>query len=129
MSTEQILLYAGIGLIGLFMLRRMFLVRSIPHYSAAQVAEMLHKREPVVMLDVRTAQERGQGSIQGSVHIPVHDLRRRAGEMEKYRNRTIICYCASGSRSLPAAGTLRSLGYTAANLKGGMAAWNSQDLR
>jgi rhodanese-related sulfurtransferase len=129
MSAEQVLLYGVVGLIGLFMARRFFLVRSVPHYSAGEVAEMIRKREAIVLLDVRTAREHEQRAIRGSLHIPAHELRGRAGEMEKHRSSEIICYCASGSRSLSAAGMLRKLGYKAANMRGGMAEWNSQDHR
>jgi rhodanese-related sulfurtransferase len=126
-DTGQIVLYVVLGAAGILLLRRYLLTRSVPQYSAEEVAGKLRNRDAVLLLDVRTADERARESIKGSIHIPVHELRRRAGELEKHRNREIICYCATGSRSLSAAGALRSLGMNAANMTGGMAAWNMKD--
>jgi rhodanese-related sulfurtransferase len=126
-STGQIALYIVLGLIGLLMLRRFWRARGIPQHSAAVVAGKIKDRAAIVLIDVRTAGERERQSIRGSIHIPMHELRRRADELEKHRKKELICYCASGSRSLSAAGALRKRGFDAANMKGGMAAWNRQE--
>jgi len=76
------------------------------------------------MLDVRTARERSYRSIPGSLHIPLHELNARMKELERYRSKEIICYCASGSRSISAALRLKKAGFNVANLEGGLATWN-----
>lgn len=128
MSTEQLVLYGLLALGGLLLVRRFLLIRSLTHYSSGEVAKKIRDHDQIVLLDVRTAAERQRGTIQGSVHLPAHELRLRTGELEKYRDREVICFCATGSRSLSAAALLRKAGFNAANMKDGIAGWKSQDL-
>ena len=123
MTMSQILLYALLALVVLFYLRRFLLTRKITRYSAAQLADRL-KEPGAVLLDVRTEKERQAQLIPGSLHIPLQELGRRMGELEKYKNREVICYCQSGNRSLTAAVRLRRFGFNASHLEGGIAEWN-----
>lgn len=123
MTTAEVFLYALIGLLAFVYLRRMYLRLTLKHYSVAEVAEKL-KSGDSLLLDVRTKQERAQRSIPGSLHIPLHILSTRLGELEKHNHREIICYCQTGSRSLSAAAKLKKSGFTVANLRGGIAEWN-----
>jgi rhodanese-related sulfurtransferase len=123
MTTSQILLYAFLALLVVFYVRRFLLTRTIPRYTAMQLADRM-KETGWTLLDVRTARERQAQSIRGSLHIPVQELQRRAGELDKYRDREVICYCQSGNRSLVAALRLRRLGFNAAHLEGGIGEWN-----
>ena len=93
-------------------------------YSPKQVAGMLHDSS-VILLDVRSREERNHQHIEGSVHIPVHEIAQKLNSLEKYRGKEIICYCHSGSRSMAAASILTKHGFAAANMKGGMVEWNS----
>jgi rhodanese-related sulfurtransferase len=124
MTVTQIIVYSIIVLVALFYLRRLILVRRIGQYTSSQVAQKLNDRHHFLLLDVQTDSEHRSHHIKGAVHIPLQTLRRRAEELNKYRNREIICYCRSGSRSLTAALQLHRLGYTAGNMKGGLAEWN-----
>ncbi len=128
MDTSQITIYAVLGILILLYLKRMLFLRSLNNYSPAEVAEKL-KNNSIVLLDVRTAAERQSSSIKGSLHIPLQELRRRATELEKHKSREIVCYCATGSRSGSAAATLKKLGFTVANLRGGIAEWNYSGLK
>ena len=124
MSATQILFYILIIVLLSFSVRRFLLFRLVQQYSPAKVAEKLSSGNGVVLLDVRTAAERGDHFIQGSVRIPLQELRGRLRELEKYREREIICYCRSGNRSLSAAAMLRRHGFQSANLQGGIVEWN-----
>ncbi len=128
MEASQILFYGIVAVALVLYARRMLLLRSLTQYTPAEVMEKM-KQNRVVLLDVRTADEHGQGAIKGSLHIPLHELRRRADELQKYRHREIVCYCATGSRSASAAATLKKLGYTSANMKGGIAEWKLSGLK
>jgi len=44
---------------------------------------------------------------------------------EKYRDREIVVYCASGNRSLHVAHLLQQKGFNVVNLRGGMGAWRA----
>ena len=65
--------------------------------------------EDYIILDVGEDAERTVFSMGGSVHIPLGQLRDRAGELDK--NRLIIVYCAIGVRSYNAARILMQAGF------------------
>ncbi len=66
-----------------------------------------------VFVDVRTPAEHAAGSRPGSLNIPLDELERRAGELDK--SRTIVLCCASGARSGVAASILKRKGFTVVN--------------
>ncbi len=126
MTTTQILLYSFLIIVTIFYLRRMLAMRSIPNYTASGVAEMQSSKANIVLLDVRTGDERSRRHIKGSIHIPLHELRNRIAELEKFKEKEIICYCQSGSRSASAAMLLKKNGFKVANLSGGISSWTSE---
>ena len=86
---------------------------------AAQIAD-----PDVVLLDVRTAKEFGEGHLQKAINIDVT----QDGFVEKAKSmlpadKTIAVYCRSGKRSALAAAALTKEGYKVVNLKGGIMAW------
>jgi rhodanese-related sulfurtransferase len=127
LETSQLITYGLLAVVVFLYARKYFMSRSLTQYSAREAAERV-KHGEAVLLDVRTAAERRSGSIKGSLHIPVHELSRRSDELKKVGGKEIVCYCATGSRSISAAITLRKLGFTTANMKGGMAEWNFSGL-
>jgi peroxiredoxin family protein/rhodanese-related sulfurtransferase/TusA-related sulfurtransferase len=71
-----------------------------------------------VLLDVRTAAENELGHIEGSVNIPVDDLRGRLNELPK--DKKIIVYCGVGLRGYIACRILTQSGFGEVyNLSGG----------
>jgi rhodanese-related sulfurtransferase len=78
-------------------------------------------RADLHVLDVREPEEWRAGRIAGSQHLPLGQLRERLGDVPK--DRTILTVCRHGNRSDAAARGLRTLGYTAENLQGGLTAW------
>lgn len=128
MTVPHLLIYGMAALILALYVRRAILSRSIRQYSPAQLEERLHTPPTPVLLDVRTEAEHRSGAIKNAFHIPVQELRRRADELAKHRDREIICYCQTGSRSVSAALALKRLGHTVGNLKGGIAEWNFAQL-
>lgn len=123
METVQILFLVVLGLFLVIHLRRWIRGRTIPHVDPADLSR------GAVLVDVRTDAERSRDRIDGSIHIPLHQLRARAGELEKHKGGQVICYCATGNRSLTAAVLLKNLGYSSANLKGGITNWKYHRLR
>lgn len=129
MTTAQIILYAFILLVVVLYVRRRLQLRGLKTYSPMEAAERMGQPGSSIMLDVRTAGERERKSIKGSIHIPLHELGRRFGELEKHKNKEIICYCQSGNRSIAGAARLKKLGFAVANMNGGIAEWNSSGLK
>ena len=78
----------------------------------------------VVVLDVRTADEFGEGHLAGAINIDVKQsdfLQKAVSLLPKVK--TIAVYCRSGRRSANACERLSGEGYKAVNLKGGIMAW------
>jgi rhodanese-related sulfurtransferase len=93
--------------------------------SPARVAELL--RDGAQLVDVREPYERDAGRIPGdSAHIELDRLTAEAGSID--RERTVVFYCRSGSRSALAAQAFSAAGYDAHNLDGGLKAWVAQGL-
>ena len=85
-------------------------------------AQELDQKRGAVIIDVRTNKEYGQGHIPGAVHVPLADVGTKVKKLKK--DKEIVVYCQSGSRSIWAIKRLIGMGYTHLyNLKGGYNAW------
>ncbi|MFF8592143.1 rhodanese-like domain-containing protein [Streptomyces sp. NPDC015220] len=78
---------------------------SFPRSTFAGLAE--NGTDGIVVLDVRRDSERAGGHIAGSVHIPVHELHARLGEVPAG---TVWVHCAGGMRAAIAASLLDAAG-------------------
>ncbi len=79
----------------------------------------------LVLLDVREPFEHELCRIEGSVLLPVGELERRVGELN--RDDEIVVYCHVGVRSARAAEFLSSRGFKRVkNLSGGIMAWANE---
>jgi glyoxylase-like metal-dependent hydrolase (beta-lactamase superfamily II)/rhodanese-related sulfurtransferase len=77
----------------------------------------------VTVVDVRRPGEWQGGHIAGAVHLPLHELEKRAASLDPDRPVAIIC--ASGYRSSIATSLLERLGFRRfSNVVGGMNAWH-----
>jgi len=76
-----------------------------------------------LLIDVREDDEWQAGHAPAALHIPLGELGDRIGEVDAAR--TLLIICRSGRRSDQAAAALRRAGYDAANLSGGMQAWQA----
>lgn len=85
--------------------------------------------ENAVIVDVRETKEFNDGHLKDAVHIPLSDLQSRVGELDKYKGKTVIAYCRSGSRSYSACKKLKKAGFESVNnLQGGIMAWQNQNM-
>jgi len=92
-------------------------------------ATRMINHENAIMLDIREDKEVAEGKIINSQHIPLSQLDTNLKRLEKYRQRPIIAYCRSGSRSNGAAAKLRKQGFEKVyNLRGGVVAWQRDNL-
>lgn len=82
-----------------------------------------------IVLDVRDAEQFGQGHIIDARNIPSARLSADAETLKKWRDKPVIVCCDSGTTSAGAARTLRSAGFSkVVNLRGGLAAWQQENL-
>lgn len=87
-------------------------------------ATLLINREDAIVVDVRDQGEYAQGHIPNARHLPLADLERRSGELEKFKDRPLILCCASGARSASAVAQLKKAGFGKIyNLRGGLMEW------
>jgi rhodanese-related sulfurtransferase len=95
--------------------------------TAAAAAAFAAREDPLV-LDVRTPAEFQRGHLPNAVLIPVQELQRRIAELSAYRQRDILVYCATGSRSTVASKILIDQGFTRiANLRYGIVDWQQRN--
>jgi NADPH-dependent 2,4-dienoyl-CoA reductase/sulfur reductase-like enzyme/rhodanese-related sulfurtransferase len=80
-------------------------------------------RTGAVLLDVRDTDEHAAGHVEGAVHIPLAELRRRYRELPP--DRPLAVYCGVGQRAYYATRFLAQRGYRAANLSGGYATYRA----
>lgn len=85
-----------------------------PHVHAADIVD---PRPGRVLLDVRREEEAILGLLPDAVHIPLHELRDRLGELDAETE--YIAYCKVGLRGYLAVNILRQHGFRAQNLDGG----------
>jgi CRP-like cAMP-binding protein len=98
------------------------LVQSITPAKAAALA-----KADAVLVDIRLEEEFRQGSVKGSINIPLYLLRNRANSLD--RSRKYIFFCQTERRSCVAAFLLSQRGFDAYALKGGLNAMKEGSLQ
>jgi rhodanese-related sulfurtransferase len=109
--------------------------QTVAELTVAQVKEELEQGQAGLVLDVREPAEWEKGHIPGVLLAPRGMLEWYADSTTPYakpeltarREARIIVTCASGGRSMLAAQTLKSMGYTnVVNMAGGFNEWSKQ---
>ncbi|MDE2143946.1 MAG: molybdopterin-synthase adenylyltransferase MoeB [Elusimicrobia bacterium] len=95
---------------------------AIPEITVEQLKAKLDAKEKFVLLDVREPHEYEIAKIPGSKLIPLGELPQRVGELDKAAK--LIVHCKMGGRSARAVQLLRSQGFDATNVAGGITAWS-----
>jgi len=96
--------------------------------STLDVTMMLNRGKSV-LVDVRTPEEFAAGHMRDAKNIPLADLAKRIGELDKSKDKTIIVVCQSGNRADKAMAQFKQAGFTdVVGLEGGLAAWQAANL-
>jgi len=100
-----------------------------PSVSPSQATQLIN-REDAMLIDVREPGEYGAGHILGAKNVPMSRVDTGGADIAgKRKDRPVILYCDSGTRSAKAAAVLRGQGYTRVlNLSGGIGAWQQAGL-
>ncbi len=98
--------------------------------TPAETNRLLGHDTSYIFLDVRTPAEYQSptGHLEGALLIPVDSLEQRVGELQQYRDKTVITYCRSGVRSARAQKILIQQGFRALSMTGGITRWNNEQL-
>jgi glyoxylase-like metal-dependent hydrolase (beta-lactamase superfamily II)/rhodanese-related sulfurtransferase len=97
--------------------------------EADTLRQWLDTQQPVTVVDVRSAEDRAEWAIPGSVHIDAYDAL-RAGQPGALAaaalplDRPVVTICNAGRVSQTAAAVLAGRGFEARSLAGGMKAWS-----
>lgn len=91
------------------------------------LAKRLVTEDGALLLDVRTAEEFGEGHVEGAIQIPHDELGDRIGEVvEKQggdKHKPIVVYCRSGRRADTAKRVLLDNGFDQVTNLGGYTDW------
>jgi rhodanese-related sulfurtransferase len=99
-----------------------------PWVNTLQATQLMN-REDAVVVDLRPAAEFAAGHIIGAKNIPLADLEKRAGELDKHKAKPVILHCKDGSRAGGGVAALRKVGFAnVVNLTGGFGAWQQAGL-
>lgn len=96
--------------------------------SAKELKEKLKNKDPMVLIDVRNADEYEEMRLGiGEKLIPLGQLRKRLSELPEDKNTEIITWCKISLRGYEAARVLQAYGYQNVKvLEGGIVAWPYQ---
>jgi len=96
----------------------------ISEMQPEELKRRLDQGDDIFILDVREPHEYQIANIGGHL-LPLGDLERRSGELD--RNREIVVHCKGGVRSTKAVEYLRQIGFkNVINLTGGITAWSDK---
>ena len=87
--------------------------------TAAQLLE-----DGAAVVDVREPEEFATGHVPGAVNIPMGQVHRRLGELDRSRRQLVVC--RSGNRSGAITDVLVARGFDALNVAGGTLAWERE---
>ncbi|NQZ31686.1 MAG: rhodanese-like domain-containing protein [Oceanospirillaceae bacterium] len=96
--------------------------------TTTEAVQLINKQD-AVLLDIRTKKEWENGFITNSIHIPLVDLDKRIGELEKHKSKDVIVVCNMGQTAGSASKKLMAAGFEkVVRLKGGIVEWKAQSL-
>jgi rhodanese-related sulfurtransferase len=94
-----------------------------PWVNTLQATQLMN-RDDAVVVDLRPAADYAKGHILGAKSLPLAELDKRTGELDKYKAKPVILHCADGNRAGNGVALLRKAGFAnVVNLTGGYGAW------
>lgn len=96
--------------------------------SLLQATQMINQGKTLI-IDVRDPAQFAAGHLRDARNIPLKELPKRIGELDKFKSRKVIIVCQSGMQSSKATSQLKKAGFDEVySLNGGLAAWQAQGL-
>lgn len=128
-GNHPILFLALAGVIGMLLYFEYQRAFSGVKIISPMEATRLQNDEDGIFLDVREDAEYKIGHIMGNIHIPMSNFPKRMVELDKYKQKPVIVYCASGTRSNSAASKLKKNQFESVySIQGGAVAWEKAGL-
>ena len=96
----------------------------VKNISAEEAYKLINGNNEFLILDVRTKEEYDDGHIPGAKLFPVQVLPMKLAELDKYKDKPVLIYCALGGRSPRAVDTLVNNDFTNIyHLSKGISSW------
>jgi len=111
---------AMVGLVFWFAYTKGWILANFESIDAKTAIALLENDDNVSLLDVRTIAEYKEGHLRDATLIPLNALANNLGMLKQDKNKKIIVYCRTGSRSVSASRILEANGFTPLNVKGGI---------
>lgn len=87
------------------------------------------QNQGALVIDLRKPEDYEAGHIGGSRRMDSAEMLTAGDTLKKYKEKTVIVYCHSGSTGAAAARVLTGQGFTQVfNLRGGVGSWNADNL-
>lgn len=109
-----------VGLVVWFAYTKGWILANFQSIDAQKALTLLENDDNVTLLDVRTIAEYKEGHLRDATLIPLGALSENLGMLKQDKNKKIIVYCRTGSRSVTASRILQKHGFTPLNVKGGI---------
>ena len=133
---DQLIEFAGnhLILVGAFFFILALLITNVVQAGGSKSvipvqAVQLFNHEDALPLDIRGSADFEAGHIINARNIPMAELKSRMDELKKNKDKPLVVYCATGTTSNAAIRDLGAAGFEKVySLKGGIAAWRSDNL-
>ena len=94
--------------------------------TAQEALDFIKQTKPFI-LDVRTPGEYKAGHLKNAVLIPVQILQSNLDQLDEYKNKPVLVYCATGNRSTVASKIMIDRGFKQIiNLRRGIVDWHKK---
>ena len=80
--------------------------------SVEEAHQLIEKKDPIVLLDIREKEEIALGYIKGTLFLPQAQIDEKVETLLPDKEAPVVVYCAGGIRSLAAAKRMREKGYS-----------------
>jgi rhodanese-related sulfurtransferase len=96
--------------------------------GALQAVQLLNRKD-AIMIDVREPAEFNTGHAPNAKNIPLAQLDKRIGELDKFKSRPLVVVCQTGGKSHAATAALKKAGFAeVVVLAGGIGAWQQASM-
>ncbi len=129
---KRMLDYVSLLLLGVvvlfFLYQKGYIFADFETLHVKEAYTLLHQHpQEVLLLDVRSEDEYDHdGRIEGARLVPLGVLEKNLKMLPKEKK--ILVYCRSGSRSISASRLLQQHGFQVYNINGGINAWRAEGL-
>ena len=119
-ATLLLYIIAMLGMLISYSYSKGWILADFEFIDAKQAIVLISKDDNVTLLDVRTIGEYDNRHLKNAIHIPVQKLSSSLNTLQEIKNKRIVVYCRSGSRSIKASRILEENGFTPLNVEGGI---------